>query len=375
MRATRALLCLALAVVAVGCRPDVAASQKDARRLMDAASYDSASTIVKALARRSPNDTGVLTLQIRLYSAERRLLDATSALRRRDSLVRVHDSSLVVKVLMAALKDGDDEVVAGAIEACGELAVTPAYASVESALGDRNPYIRRAAVYAIPRYNRPGAAQTIVGAMLDDNPRVRAEMLKSAVRLGDKSMLDLTRALGYLETNDYVIWNYMVMCAVLGHSGMAERVRGELDVEYDVLRTEAAAALVRLGEKRRIGMVAAGLRSSEVPARIAAARSLGDLQATEYLDSLAGCAGDTAGAVREAVAYGLGEMCDSRGAAAVRTLLTDREQSVRARALAALARLQQPDIDKVATLALADSSSLVRATAVAVLLASKTPRP
>jgi hypothetical protein len=230
-------------------------------------------------------------------------------------------------------------------------------------------------VYAIPRYNRPGAAQTIVGAMLDDNPRVRAEMLKSAVRLGDKSMLDLTRALGYLETNDYVIWNYMVMCAVLGHSGMVERVRGELDVEYDVLRTEAAAALVRLGEKRRIGMVAAGLRSSEVPARIAAARSLGDLQAVEYLDSLAGCAGDTAGAVREAVAYGLGEMCDLRGASAVRTLLTDREQSVRARALAALARLQQPDIDGVATLALADSSSLVRATAVAVLLASKTPRP
>jgi len=366
---------VAVLVWAAGCGPDVAAGRRTASRLLDGCKYDSARGLAKTLARRSPNDTGVLGLQVRLYSAERRLREATDALRRHDSLTGVHDSSLEVTVLMSALKDGDEQVVACAIGACGELALAPLFTSVRSALDDRSPYIRCAAVYALPRYNRDRTAFLLAPMMLDDHPAVRAEMLRSAVRLRDKSMLQLTRALGYLETNDYVIWNYMVMCAVLGHSGMADRVRRELNGEQDVLRTEAAAALVRLGEKQRLPTVAAGLRSPEESAREAAANALGDLHATEYLDSLANCALDSDVGVREAVAYGLGEMGDARGAGAARTLLTDHKETVRARALIALARLQQPDVDKVATAALADSSLSVRATAVAVLLALKTTRP
>jgi HEAT repeat protein len=369
------VLIVALALAFAGCGPDVASGRRNAYRLLEAARYDSARVLVKALARRCPNDTGVLTLQVRLYSAERRLLDATTALRRHDSLAGVHDSSLAETVLMSALKDGDEQVVVCAIGACGELALAPLFTSVRSALDDRSPYIRCVAVYALPRYNRDSTAFLLAPMMLDDNPAVRAEMLKSAVRLGDKSMLELTRAMGYLETNNYVIWNYIVMCAVLGQSGMADRVRRELNGEHDVLRTEAAAALVRLGEKQRLPTVAAGLRSSDESARESAANALGDLHATEYLDSLANCVLDSVEPVREAVAYGLGEMGDARGAGAVRKLLTDHEATVRARALIALARLQQPDVDKIATAALADSSLAVRATAVAVLLAAQTRRP
>jgi HEAT repeat protein len=369
------LSCCAVALLAVGCRPDDVAAKKTAARLLDAASYDSAQVLVAALARRSPNDTGVLGLQVKLYSAERRLREATDALRRHDSLAGVHDSSLAVTVLMSALKDGDEQVVVCAIGVCGEFALAPLFTSVRSALDDRSPYIRCAAVYALPRYNRDSMAFLLAPMMLDDHPAVRAEMLKSAARLGDKSMLQITRAMGYLETNDYVIWNYIVMCAVLGQSGMADRVRRELGGEHDVLRTEAAAALVRLGEKQRLPTVAAGLRSSEESAREAAANALGDLHATEYLDSLANCARDLDVGVREAVAYGLGEMGDARGAGTARTLLTDHKETVRARALIALARLQQPDVDKIATAALADSSCAVRATAVAVLLASRVRLP
>jgi len=358
-----------------GCSPDVAAQRRSADRLLGAAKYDSARVVVRALSCRCPTDTGVLALQVRLYSAERRLLDATTALRRRESLAGAHDSSLAVTVLKSALKDRDEQVVVCAIGACGELALAPLFTSVRSALDDRSPYIRCVAVYALPRYNRDSTAFLLAPMMLDDHPAVRAEMLKSAVRLGDKSMLQLTRAMGYLETNDYVIWNYIVMCATLGQSGTADRVRRELSGEHDVLRTEAAAALVRLGAMRRLPTVAAGLRSSEASARMSAADALGDLHAIEYLDSLANCAQDSDEGVREAVAYGLGEMGDPRGAGAVRTLLTDREETVRARALIALARLQQPDVDKIAAVALADSSPSVRATALAVLLASRAQLP
>jgi HEAT repeat protein len=350
--------------------PDVAADKRKAARLLDAASIDSARALVSALAQRCPNDTGVLALQVRLYSAERRLLDATAALRRRDSLAGQHDSALAVTVLQSALKDEDEQVVVCTIGACGELALAPMFESVRSALNDRSPYIRCAAVYALPRFSRDSTVLLLAPVMLDDHPAVRAEMLKSAVRLGDTSMLQLTRAMGYLETNDYVIWNYIVMCAVLGRSAMADRVRRELSGDHDVLCTEAAAALVRTGEKRRISTVAAGLRSTEASARSAAASALGDLHATEYLDLLASCARDSDPGVREEVAYGLGEMGEEQGAGTVRTMLTDRKETVRVRALIALARLRQPDVEKIATAALADSSRSFRATAVAVLLAS-----
>jgi len=369
------LSCCALALLAAGCKTDNVTAKKKAARLLDATRYDSADVLVNALARRCPYDTGVLRLQVQLYSAERRLREATDALRRHDSLVGAHDSSLAVTVLMSALKNGDEQVVVCAIGACGELALAPLFTSVRSALDDRSPYTRCVAVYALPRYNRDSTAFLLVPMMLDDNPVVRAEMLKSAARLGDTAMLQLTRALGYLETNDYVIWNYMVMCAVLGNGGMADRVRRELNGKHDVLRTEAAAALVRLGEKQRLPTVAAGLRSSEESAREAAANALGDLHATEYLDSLANCALDSVEPVREAVAYGLGEMGDARGAGAVRKLLTDHEAAVRARALIAFARLKQPDVDQIATAALVDSSCAVRASAVAVLLAAGTKIP
>jgi HEAT repeat protein len=357
-----------LALVIFGCGPDVGAAKSKAVRLLDAAKIDSAHVLLGSLARRRPNDTGVLALRVRLYSAERRMMDATTALRRHDSLVGAHSSYLAQVVLKAALKDEDENAAASALEACGELAVDTMFESVVMALNDRSSNIRRAAVYAIPRYHRDSLAFELVPMMLDGDPYVRAEMLKSATRLGDTAMLQLTRALGYLESNDYVIWYYMVMCAVLGHSGMADRVRGELKAPYDVLRTEAAAALVRIGEQQRLPAVAAGLRSSDVLSRTSAARSLGDLRAVRYLDSLIHCACDSDERVREAVAYGLGEMGDERGSVALRRLLGDRDEAVRARALAALGRLRVPDIDKVATAALSDSSRSVRATAVTVLL-------
>jgi HEAT repeat protein len=362
-------ICLA-AFLFGGCGSEVPAQKAKAIRLLNNSSVDSAQALVTALARRCPNDTGVLTLQIRLFSAERRLLDASSALRRHDSLVGAHDSSLAEIVLSGAMNDGDERTVAGAIEACGELTLEPEYRMVVARLDDRDPQIRSAAVDAVVRYTRDGLASLLAPMMLDNDPLVRAQMLQSAIHLGDTSMLQLTRAMGLLERNDFVIWNYIQMCAVLGQTEMRERVRRELDNKDDVFRTQAAVVLVRLGEKQRLTTVAAGLRSSEAFARSIAAFSLGDLHATGFLDSLVNSSRDSDAAVREAVAYGLGEMGDSRGTATLQEMLADHAPPVRARALSALCRLKQPDIDKLAMRALSDSSRAVRATALAVLLAA-----
>jgi len=101
-------------------------------------------------------------------------------------------------------------------------------------------------------------------------------------------MLQLTRALGYLETNDYVN-GFIVMCAVLDTAEWRTGVRHELSAGYDVLRTERPATLVRIGEKQA-RTVAAGLRSKE-DRQNAAANCAWRLHAPSILICLRTCAG------------------------------------------------------------------------------------
>ncbi len=357
--------CLLLLTLSIGCSPDVTAQRKSAARLLDAAKYDSARDVVSALSRHCPNDTAVLALRVRLYSAERRLRDATDALRLHDSLIGAHDSAMLMGVLEAAMKDADVVCVAATIRACGELAVAPAYGFVESALCDHNPVIRRAAVYAIPRYGRGNAVYALASTVLDDDPMVRGEMLKSAIRLGDRRMLDLTRIL-QLESNDGVIWCFINMRAALGDRQMCAQVRKELGGELEILKVEAAATLARLGEVQQLQVLAEALRSDEDCTRGMSARALGDLKADAYLDTLVAVAFDKSDLVRVHVAYALGELGDARAVPVLERLLHDSEPYVRATALVALTRLRPAE--HTASAALADSSLAVRAAALAVLL-------
>ena len=355
----------ALALAVAGCMPNVAADKIKAARLLDVASIDSARVLVSALARRCPNDTGVLALRVRLYSAERRLREATDALRLHDSLTGTHDSTMLMGVLEAAMKDADAVCVVFTIRACGELAVAPAYALVRSALYDRNPMIRRAAVYAIPRYGRDDAVYALASAILDDEPMVRGELLKSAMRLGDKRMLDLTRIL-QLDGNDGVLWYFANLRAVLGDGQMRAQIRQELDGEHEILAVDAATTLARLGEERQLRILAEGLRSEEECTRATAARALGDLNADSYIDTLIAAAADKAEFVREEIAYALGEMGDAKAVPALERLVHDSAPYVRASALVALARLRPTE--QAALAALADSSLVVRAAALSALL-------
>lgn len=363
---------LLLFALSIGCSPDVAAQRKTAVRLLDAAKYDSARGVVKALSRRFPTDTSVLALRIRLHCAERRLREATDALRLHDSLTGAHDSAMLIGVLEAALKDADLVCVANTIRTCGELALAPAYALVHSALHDHNPIIRRAAVYAVPRYRRDDAVYALASAVLDDDPMVRGEMLKSAARLGDKRMLDLTRVLQF-ESNDGVIWCFINMRAALGDNEMRAQIRKELSGEFLILGMDAAATLVRLGEMQQLRVLAEGLRSVEDCTRATAARALGDVKASDYVDTLCAAAADKAELVREGVAYALAEIGDTRALPTLERLAHDSVPYVRASALVARARLRPSE--KTVVPALSDTSLVVRAAAIVALLAIQEAPP
>ncbi len=304
MRPGWLLRACALALAVAGCMPDVAADKIKAARLLDVASIDSARALVSTLARHCQNDTGVLALQVRLYSAERRLLDATDALRLHDSLTGAHDSTMLMGVLEAAIKDADVVCAAVTIRACGDLACAPAYALVRSALYDRNPMIRRAAVYAIPRYGRDDAVYALASAILDDEPMVRGELLKSAARLGDRRMLDLTRIL-QLDGNDGVIWCFINMRAALGDKEMRAQIRKELSGDLQILKVDAAATLALLGEVQQLRVLAEGLRSDEDCTRGTAIRALGDLKAKPAVGPLAALLNDPVTNVRNTAASSL----------------------------------------------------------------------
>jgi len=361
----RDLFVLAFAL-SFGCSPDVAAQRRSAARLLDAAEYDSARSVVSALSRRCPNDTGVLALEIRLFSAERRVREATDALWLRDSLAGTHDPALMVQVLGAVLGDGDKGCIINTIRACGELAAEPMYGPVESALNDHDPDVRRAAVYAIPRYHHDDAVDALASEILDDEPMVRAEMLQSAARLGDKRMLDLTRVL-QLDGNDAVIWYFINMRAALGDRRMRTRLHAELGQVCDLLKVDAAATLARLGEKEQLPVLTEAMRADDEAVRADAARALGDLRSDVYVDTLLAAAADKSEYVRQEVAYALGETGDARAVPTLQRLVHDGNPRVRASAIVALARLRQPE----ATIApaLRDSSLWVRAAAVTALLA------
>jgi len=212
--ATRLALCWsAILLTAVGCKPNVAAAKGKAARALDARQHRLSPFLVNALARRSPNDTGVLGASVRLYSAERRLREATDALRRQ--------TALAGRVTNSPCRDGpdvrsgseDEHVVVCAMGLAASWRWAVVHVGQIGFGKSVAPTYRRVAVYALPRFNLDSTAFLLAPMMLDDHPAVRGEMLKSAVRLGDKSILQLTRAMGYLETNDYVIWNYIVMCA------------------------------------------------------------------------------------------------------------------------------------------------------------------
>jgi hypothetical protein len=201
------------AALAVSCGPG--AGKRQADNLLDARRFEAAGRLVRSLERRFPGDTGVQRLAVRLYAAERRLALATDALRRLDSLGAGQDTALVKVVLRAGLKDANVGTVVVALEAIGELGLSGMWDDVLDACGDRDEPVRVAAYYALPRCGGERAVEALATGVLDGDPNVRAEMLKSATRLGDKRMLDITRVLQF-ESNDYVIWKFIVMRAVLG---------------------------------------------------------------------------------------------------------------------------------------------------------------
>jgi len=130
------------------------------------------------------------------------------------------------------------------------------------------------------------------------------------------------------------------MLADLRSEAAADRLAGVLRDPDEVVRLEAALALVQLGDPRGEQLAIEALGGDEAAAT-SAAFALGSLGRSEAVPALRGLAGGwlVSAALKAAAAAALARCDETEGLEAIRRMLSSRRGSIRMAALVALARL------------------------------------
>ena len=370
MNSARALRLVALAVallVVAGCAASVRREKERIARLRSQGKYEAARTALDRLARFSPRDTGVLALQVKMRSAERRFPDAVMAYRRYFASARGHDPQLLDTLVFAAFHDGSTTLGCRALRVAAALELPYADSLAREGLG-LEPEMQVEALAAVGRSHSPDAADWVVGEFLAEESEVRLAAVMAAQRLGDPRNIHLS-AIMSLDPNDYTRWRTVLMRAELGDPGHLRQVREELTGGYEMLEIQAAACLARRGERALLGRVAEGLKSDDPDIRTIAAGELGLSSAAEYSADLAALASDNCPSVRDAAAAALCDIGDKTTLATLISMLNDPDADVRATATTALGRLGTQSDESFLVAQLADSSPQVGVSAVGALRA------
>jgi len=208
-----------------------------------------------------------------------------------------------VPALIQALGDRDLYVRCAAVEALGELGDLQAVPALIQALGDRDLYVRRVAAEALGKLGDPQAVPVLIQA------------------LGD--------------------WN-------------------------EAVRRAAAEALGKLGDPQAVPVLIQALGDRYTDVRRAAAEALGELGDPQAVPALIQALGDRYTDVRRAAAEALGELGDPQAVPALIKALGDSDRRARESACEALAKISIPAVPKLIE-ALEYSNQWVRAAACWVL--------
>lgn len=354
-----------------GCAAGVRHEKERIARLRAEGRYEAARTALDKLARFFPRDTGVLALQVRMLSAERRFPDAVSAYRRYFAAARKHNPQLLDTLYFAAFHDSSVMVGCRALRVAAVLQLPYADSLAREGLGDQ-PAIQAEALAAIGRSHAPDAAGWIVSGYLAEESEVRLAAVMAAQRLGDPQSIDLS-AIMCLDPDDYNRWRTVLMRAELGAPSHLLQVREELTGGYKMLEIQAAGCLARRGERELLSRVADALKSEDAHIRGIAAVELGQSRAVEYSPDLAAAAGDRCAPVRDAVAEALGEIGDKTTIPTLVSMLNDTDADVRATATTALAQFRNSDDEPYFVAQLADESPMVFVSAIGALRAFSAP--
>ncbi|HHL39105.1 MAG TPA: HEAT repeat domain-containing protein [Deltaproteobacteria bacterium] len=92
----------------------------------------------------------------------------------------------VLRLLVKAVKDPEEDVRAAAVRELGNHGDTRVLSTLVEALGDESPVVRRVAVEAITRFREPKLLGYLMKMLKDRDPGVIERALEAIGRLGDK---------------------------------------------------------------------------------------------------------------------------------------------------------------------------------------------
>ncbi len=284
--------------------------------------------------------------------------DIPSALKRAlaEALGEIGDPR-AIPALVGALKDENERVRRAAAVALGRIGA-PAVPALIGALKDADREVRRAAAEALGRIGDREAVPALIGALKDADWEVRGAAAEALVRIGAPAVPALVGAL-----KDENGWVRGAAAEALGRVGDPRAVPalvGALEDAEEWVRRAAAGALGRIGDREAVPALVGALEDADWWVREAAAEALGRIGDREAVPALTEALKDAYERVRRAAAWALGEIGDREAVPALVGALKDADREVRRAAAGALGRIGDREAVPALLGALKDENERVR---------------
>ncbi len=206
-----------------------------------------------------------------------------------------------------------------------------AFELLETALGDRDPDVRHAAVISLGKLGDPRAVELLCRPLILEDPSVNIRWA-AVTALGEVGSLTATHnALSRaLEDTEWVVRNQALLVMSDFLRSVPETIEGEefrslirlLAIPDDEVRGLVVDALARRSTRGLNDMVEA-LHGKSIKVRSGVAQALGQSRDPRAVVPLINATGDTAGVVRAAAAEGLENMEDKRAVEPLIVVLGD----------------------------------------------------
>lgn len=217
--------------------------------------------------------------------------------------------------LMDALRDSSSFVRRAAAIALGQLEAKEAQVALLNALEDSNYYVRRAAINAIGKLGILDLARVLIPLLDTDDPRIRRTTITALRRLHARQaipkMIEMLES--YMEapsSRDLSVVKTLVIA--LGDLEACKSVDILIRVlrGYVGARSLAAKALGQIGERRAGSALTEALECQSTSLRLAALRSLADLEYEQALPVVRSLLSDPDPRIRRDAALTLGRLGD-----------------------------------------------------------------
>jgi HEAT repeat protein len=186
----------------------------------------------------------------------------------------------------AALASNDPSVRAAACAALGDARVQGAAGDVAALLGDEDARVRLSAAYALGEIGAAAWVAAVARLADDRDPRVRAEAALALGKLGDRAALPALRSL-LGDVFPVARREAAIALGALGDPAAAADLAHHLDDEDAEVRREAALALAVLRDARGFDVLHAALDDAATRSEaIDALATLGDARALPRLAAL-----------------------------------------------------------------------------------------